>query len=57
MPNSSKKILNALNISLDSDKSSFTGENQIAPLVVNEKIGKLNLLFPKLTKLKVNLYF
>ena len=52
MPNSSKKILNALNISLDSDKSSFTGENQIAPLVVNKKIGELNLLFPKIDKIE-----
>jgi len=51
MPDSSKKILNALNISLDSDKSSFTGENQIAPLIVNKKIGELNLLFPKIDKI------
>ena len=52
MPDSSKKILNALNISLDSEKSSFTGENQIAPLAVNKKIGKLNLLFPKIDKIE-----
>ena len=52
MPDSSEKILNALNISLDSDKSSFTGENQIAPLAVNKKIGELNLLFPKIDKIE-----
>ena len=52
MPDSSEKILNALNIFLDSDKSSFTGENQIAPLAVNKKIGELNLLFPKIDKIE-----
>ena len=52
MPDSSEKILNALNISLDSEKSSFTGENQIAPLAVNKKIGELNLLFPKIDKIE-----
>ena len=52
MPDSSEKILNALNISLDSNKSSFTGENQIAPLAVNKKIGELNLLFPKIDKIE-----
>ncbi len=50
IPDSSTKILKALNININKEKSSFNGLNQISSLVENQKIGELDLLFDKIDK-------
>ena len=52
MPDSSSKILSALGITINSEKSCFTGEYQIDSLKVNTKLGELGLLFPKIDKIE-----
>lgn len=50
MPDSSKKILNALNIEIDDKFNSFSGSNKIESLLPGTTIKKLDLLFNKIDK-------
>ena len=50
MPDSSKKILNALNIKIDDKSNSFSGFNKIESLLPGTTIKKLDLLFNKIDK-------
>ena len=50
MPDSSKKILNALNIKIDDKSNSFSSVNKIESLLPGTTIKKLDLLFNKIDK-------
>ena len=50
IPSSSTKILKALNLSIDEEANCFAGPGSIPSLAANNRIGDLDLLFPKIDK-------